>query len=182
MPRTTRLRLTRALEASNAAPSGAQPRWEYWAHLATIASSVVAVVAILAGVYQFRENLAVQRESLAIQAAAAAADRNAKAAEFFEKFAQTMSEYKPPKGKYEYERYIRSRNNKGLQFLNAIHSVSAGDEKWERVVFWELQGISHWLKKRQATCLSLTNDFHQFILKSVSDLPSNICYDTSEAE
>jgi hypothetical protein len=157
-------------------------QWEGWAHAGTVASAAVAVVALLVGAYQFFETTKLQREALVIQATSAKAERSSKAAEFFERFVQSQTEWDPPKEKNRIDHYIRVRNNKSLQLLNALFTAADGNEKWEMLVFWELQKLAHFIKKRETACLSLTDDFYQFILKSVTELPPNICYDTYDSE
>jgi hypothetical protein len=180
MPKTTLLRRTR--ERQSLAAAVPTPPSTLWANIATITSALVAVIAIMAGIYQFRENVALQRDALYLQEKSVQADRNSKAAEFLDKFHGAMSEHSPPADKNQYERYIRVRNNRALIYLNAVHSIAAGDDRWETVLFWELNSLAHWLKRKQAMCLSLTDDFQKFIAKNVADLSKNFCYDISESE
>lgn len=157
--------------------SGINSKLVVWAHIATISSSFVAIAALAFGSYQFYETQKAQRESIALQKAAFEHELYAKAIDLLMKYNELMLQPLPSDSKAKNKEKWYWQQNLAVSMLEALFTLTSGNNEWEATVRWALQRHEHFIREHRLSCMTYSSEFVAFLEKVFTAQPKSLCLD-----
>lgn len=162
--------------------SGNSSKLVVWAHIATISSSIVAVVALVFGSYQFYETQKAQRDSIALQKDAFEHELYAKTIDLLMKYNELMLQPPPSGSKAKKKEEWYWKQNLAISMLEAIFTLTKGDNEWEATVRWALQRHEHFIRENRLSCMTYSSEFVAFLENVFTAQPNSLCLDPNAFE